>query len=215
MTCSEIIEWLRANGSERNRAGMARYGICADRAFGVSMPVLRALGRRVGRDHALALELWASGVHEAQILASLVDDPARVTPAQMDAWARGFDSWDVCDQCCLNLFRRTPHAWRRAHVWSRRRAEFVRRAGFALFAVLAVHDKAAPDARFLEVLTAVEGAAGDDRNFVRKAVNWALRQVGKRNADLRRSAISCARRLRALDSRSARWIAADALRELV
>ncbi|MBU4461010.1 MAG: DNA alkylation repair protein [Verrucomicrobia bacterium] len=210
----EVVDWLRAHGSERNRAGMARYGIRADRAFGVSMPAMRAFARTLGHSHALALDLWASGIHEARILASLVDEPARVMPVQMDAWARDLDSWDVCDQCCLNLFRRTPHAWRRAHAWSRRRAEFVKRAGFSLFAVLAVHDKAAPDERFLDVFAAVEREAGDDRNFVRKSVNWALRQAGKRNPALRRAAIDCARRLRALDSRSARWIASDALREL-
>ena len=215
VTIGDVIAWLRAHGSERNRAGMARYGICADRAFGVSMPALRAFARTLGRDHALALDLWASGVHEARILASLVDEPALVTAAQMDAWALDLEAWDVCDQCCLNLFRRTPHAWRRAHAWSRRRAEFVKRAGFSLFAVLAVHDKAAPDERFHEVFAAVEREAGDDRNFVRKSVNWALRQAGKRNPALRRAAVDCARRLRALDSRSARWIAADALRELV
>jgi len=214
MTCDRIIDWLRAHGSERNRAGMARYGICVDQAPGVPMPALRALGRALGRDHALALDLWATGVHEARVLASLVDEPDRVTPAQMDAWARDLDSWDVCDQCCLNLFRRTPHAWARAHAWSRRRAEFVKRAGFSLFAVLAVHDKTAPDDRFHEVFAAVEREAGDDRNFVRKSVNWALRQAGKRNPALRRAAIACAKRLRALDARSARWIAADALREL-
>ncbi len=214
MTCDEILGRLRELGCERNREGMARYGICADNALGVPMPALRALGRTLGRDHALALDLWASGIHEARVLASLVDEPARVTPAQMDAWVREIDSWDVCDQCCLNLFRRTPHAWRRAHAWSLRRAEFVKRAGFSLFAVLAVHDKAAPDERFHEVFTAVEREAGDDRNFVRKSVNWALRQAGKRNPALRRAAIACTKRLRALDSRSARWIAADALREL-
>ncbi len=209
-----ILGQLSALGCERNRAGMVRYGIRADKAYGVSMPALRALGRELGRDHALALDLWASGVHEARVLASLVDEPDRVTPAQMDAWVRDLDSWDVCDQCCLNLFRRTPHAWARAHAWSRGRAEFVKRAGFSLFAVLAVHDKAAPDGRFHQVFAAVEREAVDDRNFVRKAVNWALRQAGKRNPALRRSAIACARRLRTLDSRSARWIAADALREL-
>ena len=214
MTRDEILGRLRELGSERNREGMARYGIRADKAYGVSMPALRTLGRELGRDHALALDLWASGVHEARVLASLVDEPARVTPAQMDAWARDLDSWDVCDQCCLNLFRRTPYAWARAHAWSRRRAEFVKRAGFSLFAVLAVHDKAASDARFHEVFVAVEREAGDDRNFVRKAVNWALRQAGKRNPALRRAAIACARRLHALDARSARWIASDALREL-
>ncbi|MBM4155464.1 MAG: DNA alkylation repair protein [Lentisphaerae bacterium] len=214
MTRDEILARLRGLGCERNREGMARYGIRADKAYGVPMPALRALGRELGRDHALALDLWASGVHEARVLASLVDEPARVASAQMDAWARDLDSWDVCDQCCMNLFRRTPHAWGRAQAWSRRRAEFVKRAGFSLFAVLAVHDKGAPDARFHEVFAAVEREAGDDRNFVRKAVNWALRQAGKRNPALRRAAIACARRLRALDARSARWIGSDALREL-
>jgi 3-methyladenine DNA glycosylase AlkD len=197
-----------------NVAGMARFGINPAAALGVSMPALRRMARSLGRDHDLALALWDSGVHEARILASLVDDPARVTAAQAGRWARDFDSWDVCDQVCLNLFGRTPWARGKALAWSRRRAEFVRRAGFALMAVLAVHDKAADDDAFRPMLGAVRRAAGDDRNFVRKAVNWALRQIGKRNAALRTEAAAVARDLAARPERSARWIGRDALREL-
>jgi 3-methyladenine DNA glycosylase AlkD len=214
MTCREILDHLRSIAVPANLAGMARYGIRTDHALGVPMPAMRALARRVGRDHALAGELWDSGIHEARIMAALVDEPAKVTARQLDAWVKDMDSWDVCDQACNNLFRRTPHAWGKARQWARSRAEFTRRAAFALMASLAVHDKAAGDAEFLALLPLVERAAGDERNFVKKAVNWALRQIGKRNAPLRAAAIACARRIAAQGGKAARWIASDALREL-
>jgi 3-methyladenine DNA glycosylase AlkD len=178
------------------------------------MPVIRSIGRKVGRDHALALKLWQSGIHEARILASLVDEPDRVTPAQMDRWARDFDSWDVCDQVCMNLFAATPFAHRKAVQWSKDRREFVRRAGFALMSCLAVHDKAAGANHFEKFFPAIRRGATDERNFVKKAVNWALRQIGKREMELNRKAIRLAQEIQKLDSRSARWIASDALREL-
>lgn len=214
MTCREILDHLRSIGVPANLTGMARYGIRTDHALGVPMPAMRALARRAGRDHALAAELWASEVHEARIMAALVDEPAKVTAGQMDAWVKGLDSWDVCDHVCNNLFVRTPHAWGKARRWATSRAEFTRRAAFALMASLAVHDKTAGDAEFLALLPLIEQAAGDERNYVKKAVNWALRQIGKRNAALRPAAITAARRIAAQGGKAARWIASDALREL-
>jgi 3-methyladenine DNA glycosylase AlkD len=193
---------------------MARYGISTMNTLGVPIPVLRALAKRSGRNHDLAAELWASGVHEARILATLIDDPTRVTRSQMNQWAGDFDSWDVCDQACQNLFRYTPYAWAMAEKWSRVKPEFVRRAAFSLMAGLAVKAKDAPDERFQALLPLIASAARDERNMVRKAVNWALRAIGKRNPKLRLAAISTAEEISALDSRAARWIASDALREL-
>ncbi len=193
---------------------MARFGIQVPDALGISAPVLRAMARRIRPNHVLAAQLWESGIHEGRILAALIDDPRLVTRGQMERWVRRFDAWDVCDAVCGNLFDRTPFAYEKAVAWSRRRAEYVKRAAFALMAWLAVHDKAAPDSRFLRFLPIIEREAGDSRNFVRKAVNWALRQIGKRNARLCRAATRSARRIRRQQSSTARWIAADALREL-
>jgi len=214
MNASEILEILRSHGDPANVAGMARYGICVEGTLGVSIPIVRGLAREAGNDHALALALWKSGVHEARILASMVDERDRVTPAQMDRWARDFDSWDVCDQVCHNLFRYTPHAWGKAVEWAGSDREFVKRAGFSLMAGLAVKDKEAIDDRFEALLPLIAQAAGDDRNMVKKAVNWALRQIGKRNPRLRRRAITTAKEIQKQGTRPARWIAADALREL-
>jgi len=218
MTCDSaaaaLIAELRAHANPANVAGMARYGIATDRAFGVPIPILRALAKRAGKDHRLAGELWASGIHEARILATMVEDPARITPAQMDRWARDFDSWDVCDQTCQNLFRSTSHACSKAAEWSGAKREYVRRAGFALMAGLAVQRNKLDDAQFESFLELIEGAATDDRNLVKKAVNWALRQIGKRNARLLGKAIAAAERIERQDARPARWIAKDALREL-
>jgi len=193
---------------------MPRFGVFAQNALGISTPVLRKVAREIGRNHFLAIELWESGIHEARALAALVDDPSLVTEGQMEAWAKDFDSWDICDCCCANLFDKTPFAYRKAVEWSRRDEEYVKRAGFALMAALAIHDKSARDARFLKFLPAIRRESIDGRNFVKKAVNWALRQVGKRNTALNRAAVKTARKVRAIQSRSARWIAADALREL-
>jgi 3-methyladenine DNA glycosylase AlkD len=213
-TLDEALADLRAHARPGELAGMARFGINPAGRLGVSVPDLRRLGKRIGRDQALALALWETGIADARILASLVAEPQRLTARRMDAWARGFDSWDVCDQACSNAFARTPLAWGRVHAWAPRQAEFVRRAAFALLAALAVHDKAAGDRAFIDALPLIEAAADDDRNFVRKAVNWALRQIGKRNAVLHGQALACAQRVRERGTRSARWIAADALREL-
>jgi len=214
MQASEVIDRLRAMGSERHREGMARFGISTETALGISLTELRRLGREIGRDHALALALWDTGMHEARILASIVDDPKAVTEEQMERWVADFDSWDLCDQCCGNLFEKTPFAFRKVEEWTAREAEFEKRAGFSLMAYIVVHRKKAPDADFLPFLEIIKREATDERNFVKKAVNWALRQIGKRNAWLNRAAIETAQEIAAMPSRSARWIAADALREL-
>lgn len=209
-----VLGALRALAGTKRRAHLERLRIDTRRALGIPLPALRALARKVGRSHALARALWASGVHEARVLASLVDEPERVTRAQMERWARDFASWDLCDQCCGNLFARAPFAREQALAWSRARPEFVKRAGFALMAALAVADKGAPDAAFEPFLAAILGECGDERDYVRKAVNWALRQIGKRNLALNARAVATAERVRAEASRPARWIAAGALREL-
>ena len=214
MTAAELIAALQANANPANVAGMARFGINPNGTLGVSVAEIRKLARRAGRSHALAFELWDSGIHEARILATIVDDPACVTRSQMDHWAKDFDSWDVCDQACQNLFHRTAHAWDMAVKWARAKPEFVRRAGFSLMACFAWKDKGSSDERFEALLPLISAAATDERNFVKKAVNWALRGIGKRNSKLRRSAIATAREIAKLESRAARWIAADALREL-
>jgi 3-methyladenine DNA glycosylase AlkD len=197
-----------------NVAGMARYGIDPARAYGIAAPVLHRLAKEIGRNHPLAQELWASGVREARLLATLIDDPHQVTEEQMDRWAADLDSWDIGDCSCNYLFARTPYAYGKAAEWSAHRAEFVKRAGFVLIACLAVHDHHASDAPFLAFLPLIRRESGDDRNLVRKAVNWSLRQIGKRNLPLNAAAIAAAEDIRALGSRSGRWIAADALREL-
>ena len=214
MEAEDVLARLRAHANPANVAGMARYGINPAGTLGVPIPVLRKLGRECGRSHDLAAALWESGVHEARILATLVDEPARVTLRQMDRWARDLDSWDVCDHATHNLFRYTPFAFAKASQWARAKPEFVRRAGFSMMAGLAVKAKDAPDAQFEAFLPLIEEAATDGRNMVKKAVNWALRQIGKRNPRLRVKAIAEAEEIRRMDSRAARWIAADALREL-
>lgn len=214
-------------GSERARAGMARYGINVENAFGVSVSELRNIAKRLGTNHDLALALWATGNHEARLLACFVDDPAMVTAEQAKAWVRDFDSWDLCDQATTSLFDRTAHAWPKAVEWAARDESWIRRAGFSLMAGLAVHDKAARDDAFLKLLPLIEQGVTDSRNYVKKAVNWALRNIGKRNRALNRAALACARRILAAANRraggdrggdpgdrAARWVATDAIREL-
>jgi 3-methyladenine DNA glycosylase AlkD len=215
MDVDDVLRWLRRHGSQRNREGMARYGIASPKVFGVSMTTMRPLVKKLGRDHELAQRLWATGWLEARILAGFVDEPAKVTPGQMEQWAEDFDNWAVCDSTCLHLFDRTPHAWRKVRDWSRRRPEFVRRAAFATLAGLAVHDRHAPDNAFIESLRYIANAARDDRPYVKKGASWALRQIGKRNRALNIAAVGLARTLASdADSASARWVGADALREL-
>ena len=213
-TCARALKELRALGEQRNVEGMARYGIRAKIVYGVAKPKMDELARRIGKDHRLALELWSSGVHDARILAGMVDLPREVSAGQMERWVRDFDNWDVCDGTCCHLFVFAAPAWKKAVAWSRRHPEFIKRAGFALMAYLAYRDKQATDLQFRRLLALIEREAYDDRNFVRKAVNWALRNIGKRSLRLNREATRAAARIRLQGSPSARWIAADALREL-
>lgn len=214
MQYEEVLERFKALSNPEAVAGMARFGINTKNAYGVSVPDLRKMAKKIGKDHALAQQLWSSGVHEARILAGMIDDPEMVTEEQMEDWVQSFDSWDICDQCCSNLFDKTKFAYQKANQWSEREEEYVKRAGFVLMATLAVHDKGADDEEFVKFLSMIRREAVDDRNFVRKAVNWALRQIGKRYLDLNRKAIEASDEIQKLDSRSARWVALDALREL-
>lgn len=214
MRLEEILKRLRDGAQPDAKATLERFGITARQSYGWSVPDLRDLAKEIGQDHTLAQQLWATGVLDARILASLVDEADRVTPRQMERWARDFDSWAVCDACCLNLFDRTPYAHAKIRAWSGRKEEFVKRAAFALLAAVAVHDKAASDDTLAAFLPLVEREAGDARNFVKKAVSWALRQIGKRNARLRAAAIACAERVSAQGTPSARFVATEALREL-
>ena len=209
-----VIKRLRGMSNDDNVRGMARYGIATAGTLGISMPEIRRMAKELGKDHELALELWKSKIHEARILAALIAEPKRMTRRTMELWVKDFDSWDVCDQVVSNLFDKTSVAYELAFVWSVREEEYVRRAGYVMMAALAVHDKLASDRAFLEFLPVIVAGANDNRNFVRKAVNWALRQIGKRNLSLNQVAISCAQEIAGLDSNSAKWIAADALREL-
>lgn len=214
MQHTEILQTLKSLGNRKTVAGMAKFGINPKNAYGISIPSLRRLARQIGKDHPLAERLWSSGIHEARILSSMIDDPAMVTEAQLERWVRDFDSWDLCDQCCGNLFDKTEFAYHKAIMWSERSEEFVKRAGFVLMAALAVHDKEAHDGQFAQFFSIIKREAIAERNFVRKAVNWALRQIGKRNRVLNSVAIEAAREIQQIDSKAARWIAANALREL-
>ena len=213
-TVDDALSLLRQHAQPGALEAMARFGMDVDKRLGVSVGDIRKTARILRRDHDLALALWDTGIPDAQILAGIVADPTKLSSRQMDAWVRTMRSWDVCDGACLNAFVRSPLAWQKVREWAPRQAEFTRRAGYALLATLAVHDKEAPDDRFIEALPLIEAASDDDRNFVKKAVNWALRNIGKRNAALNAQAIACAQRIRSRGSKAARWIANDALREL-
>ncbi len=212
--CARALRELRATGEHRNIDGMARFGIRAKVVYGVAKPKMDELARRIGKNHDLALELWATGVHDARILAGMIDEPSQVSASQMERWVRDFDNWDVCDGTCCHLFVFAAPAWAKAVEWSRRKKEFEKRAGFALMAYLAYRDKSAVDVKYQRLFSIIEREARDERNFVKKAMNWALRNIGKRNGRLNREAIRAAERIRLQYSRAARWIAADALREL-
>ena len=218
MTVEEIIENLELLENPANIAGMARFGITAKKAFGVSAPVLKNLAKEIKKQaenrHVLALKLWETGIHEARIIAYLIDDPKQVTGEQMDAWAADFDNWAICDGACGHLFCKTEFAYQKAFEWSQRDAEFVKRAGLVLPAWLAVHDKKSDDARIAQFLPVLENNSDDERNFIKKALNWSLRQIGKRSLHLNKLAVEAAGRIKARDTRAARWIASDALREL-
>lgn len=205
------LEWL-SNPEEVD--GMARFGINPEKTYAVRIPELRRVAKKIGKDHEMAQRLWEHGYRETRIIASIVEIPDRVTQSQMDEWALGFDTWDICDQCCMNLFRKTPFAYKKISQWSQRKEEFVKRAAFTLIATLAVHDKGADDSTFENLFPIIVRESNDGRNFVKKAVNWALRQIGKRNLNLNRKAIQIAEEINELNYKSAKWIAKDAIREL-
>lgn len=210
----QVLAFLRKRGSKKNIDGMARYAIVADNAYGVSVGDLRDLAKTLGKSHELATALWKTEVYEARMLAAFVDEKARVTPTQMDRWAKAFDNWAICDHCCFHLFDKTPHAWAKIEAWTRRPEEFVKRAGFALMASVALHDKNAPGAPFLKALKMIERESTDERNFVKKGANWALRSIGRRNPALKAASIALSKKLATSTDSTARWIGKDALRDL-
>lgn len=209
-----IIVELKFLSNPSALEGMASFGITPGKAYGVAIPELRRIAKNIGKDHGLAASLWAHGYRETQILASMVDDVRYVTEEQMEQWVSEFDYWEICDQCCMNLFEDMPCAYEKATQWSHREEEFVKRAGFVLMARLAVSDKKAADELFISFFPMIKEGALDKRNFVKKAVNWALRQIGKRNLSLNAKAIKLAEELQQTDNISARWVAADAILEL-
>jgi 3-methyladenine DNA glycosylase AlkD len=213
-TTAAVLRELKKLADPKVRANLSYFGVNVPKAHGISAPVLHKFARHIGRNQAMAEELWSNGIHEARILAALIGEPEKITATQMERWVREFDSWDVVDTACCYLYAAAKPAWDKIHEWSNRRAEFEKRAAFSLAAYLSYKDKTAEDARFERFLPVIERESHDERNFVRKAVNWALRNIGKRNLRLNESAIRCAERIRQQDSRTARWIAADALREL-
>jgi 3-methyladenine DNA glycosylase AlkD len=210
----DVLDKLQSKAQPGQLKGMAKYGMTVEQRLGVSVPDMRKLAKEIGKDHKLALDLWRTGVAEARIVAGMVGDPAKLTEEQMEEWVKGINSWDVCDQVCMNLFEKNQLAWKKIVDWSEREEEFVKRTAFSLIACLAWHDKKANDEKFIELLPVIMRGATDERNFVKKAVNWALRNIGKRNLKLNEAAINTAKEIQRLDSKAARWIAADAIREL-
>lgn len=211
---TRVLAELHALANEDNLPSIAHFGIDTTGRLGISVPDLRHIAKTVGRDHELALSLWDTRIPEARLLATMVDDPALVTSDQMDAWARDFNSWDLCDQACGNLFDQTPFAWEKVGQWAAENAEFTRRAGFALLASLAWHDKIASDEQFIAAFPIIIAGTADPRNFVKKAVNWAIRNIGKRNLALNLATVALSEKILQIDDPTARWIARDALREL-
>ncbi|MBM4171541.1 MAG: DNA alkylation repair protein [Ignavibacteria bacterium] len=214
MSVDEVLTELKKHGNEKNREGMAKYGINVDKAFGVNVPVMRALAKKIGRNHELAIKLWETGYHEARHVASMIADPKFVTKTLMNKWTKDFNSWDICDGTCSNLFRKTPFAIEKIFEWCDRKEEYIRRAGFALLAYMVVHDKKRDDKDFLQFLPLIEKYSIDERNYVKKAVNWALRQIGKRSIFLNKEALKTAGRINKINSRSSHWIANNAIKEL-
>ena len=213
-TVEDVLEQLKAKAKSDQLEGMSRFGIVGEQRMGVSVPDMRKIAKGVGKDHQLALELWDTGIPEAMIVAGMVAEPDKLTEAQMEAWVVDINSWDICDQVCMHLFEKTPLAEKKIYEWSRREEEFVKRTAYALIACLAWHDKAAGDEEFIKYFPVIIRGSTDDRNYVKKAVSWALRNIGKRNLALNQAAVEMAREIGAIDSRSARWIASDAIREL-
>ena len=214
LNVNEIIKKLKRYSNPISREGMAKYGIQTEFALGVSLPNIRIISKEIGKNRKLAIQLWDTKIHEARMLASMIDEPEKVSEKQMEIWVKDFNSWDMCDQCCNNLFRKTKFANKKVLDWSKREEEFIKRAGFVLIACLAVHDKKANNEVFINFLPLVKRESNDSRNYVKKAVNWALRQIGKRNPEMNKIAIQTAREIKEMDSKTAKWIASDALREL-
>jgi 3-methyladenine DNA glycosylase AlkD len=213
-SAKDVLDKLQSKAQPEQLIGMAKYGMTVEQRLGVSVPDMRKLAKEIGRDHKLALDLWRTGIAEARIVAGMIDDPDKLSDEQMEDWVKGINSWDVCDQVCMNLFEKNPLAWKKIADWSEREEEFVKRTAFSLIACLAWHDKKASDEKFIELLPVIIRGATDERNFVKKAVNWALRNIGKRNLNLNEAAINTAKEIQRLNSKAARWVASDTLREL-
>jgi len=209
-----VLKRLKVRARPDQLEGMARYGMVAERRLGLSVPDMRAIAKELGKDHKLAVELWKTGIIEARIVAAMIDEPEKLTENQMEEWVKDINSWDVCDQVCMNLFEKAPLAWKKILDWSEREDEFVKRTAFSLIACLAWHNKEAKDEEFIKLFPVIKRGATDERNFVKKAVNWALRNIGKRNRNLNKAAIKVAREIQGIDSKAARWVSSDALREL-
>ena len=214
MRYEEVLKQLKSMKNPKSVEGMARYGINPKNNLGISIYKLRPLAKEIGKNHELSLKLWNSGVHDARLLAVFIEDPKQVTEEQMDLWAKDFDSWDICDQACTSLFDLTPYAWKKVFEWAERDEEFVKRASFSIIAGLAVHDKNANDEKFEQLIPILIKHANDERNYVKKAVNWALRNIGKRNKTLNKKMVEVCLSIKKIDSKSAKWIASDAIREL-
>ncbi len=210
----DVLEKLKKKARPDQLEGMARYGMAVEKRLGLSIPELRLLAKEIGKNHKLALELWKTGIDEAKILAAMIDDPLKLTEQQMEDWVKDINSWDVCDQVCMNLFEKSPLAWKKINDWSNREGEFVKRTAFSLIACLAWHDKKTADDKFIALFPVIREGATDERNFVKKAVNWAMRNMGKRNRNLNKAVVDIAKEIQKLDSKAARWIATDAIKEL-
>jgi len=210
----DVLDKLQSAARPEQLKGMAKYGMAVEQRLGVSVPDMRKLSKEIGKDHKLALDLWKTGIAEARIVASMIGDPDKLTEDEMEDWVKGINSWDVCDQVCMNLFEKNRLAWKKIVDWSEREEEFVKRTAFSLIACLAWHDKKADDDKFIELFPMIIRESTDERNFIKKAVNWALRNIGKRNLNLNEAAINTAKEIKRLDSKAARWIASDAIREL-
>ena len=211
---NQIIKELKSKSNPKNLAGMARFGIVGQKRLGLSVPDMRSIAKKIGKDHELAIKLWKTGYAEAKIISAFIDDPEKLTEKQMDSWVKDMDSWDITDQVCMNLFDRSPVVLKKIKDWSRSNKEFIKRSAYALIASLAIHNKEASDDYFIKLFPIIKKGVTDERNFVKKAVNWALRQIGKRNLKLNKQVISLAKEIRKIDSKSAHWIANDAIREL-
>lgn len=213
-TASEIISRLKEKANTKNVEGMAKFGMTSTNRLGISVPDMRKIAKQNGKNHDVAMELWDSKIPEAQIVAALIAEPEKLIEKQMEHWVKDINSWDVCDQVCMNLFDKSPFAWKKIHDWSERKEEFVKRTAFSLIACIAWHDKTLADEKLIELFPLIKRESTDERNFVKKAVNWALRHIGKKNQNLNKAAIKLAKEIKQIDSKSARWIANDAIREL-